>query len=1413
MFGSKLRSWMENHIVRPRKKGNKNKSGNSSSNFGILTAQNGHAKGASYAADGGTTTTIGSPARRSEVSPIQSHTKSRRGWQSPNQDQAPSLSPKLDDQQHYQLQYQCVRNQSTAPIYGNGTLPSGTGCQYNTPLTSFGSSSYIANGYLAPQQVVPHCTISSPKSILKHSTSETNNSGNYSKSVDSNYSHTMYGMKEEGYRKSCGAGTGVMTSAHNGSYGNVMVNTLNYSTATSSSNELLEDLQHIEQNRLKKGQHIKISSSSSSSVNSNNNMINNNSMIGNNNNTYIGSNGFEAQSKYGKPSGLSGKHQISQQFSSAGPYYEQHNSINNNSVYGGGKYAAPIGQLKPAVCNAPSTNNTPHGAKSNRLITGPNNNNNNNNFEICHTNSNVGSGSSHTQTVSSTLSSFTSKFHKLAANRNSLDQTAASTTVTVNNTSSNGKLNHVNNNNSNNNASGTPSASGIVYHRHKEQRQQQNSQQNPAAQPHHTHNATGTSNGTGQHHPHHAHPPHPVGHHNTLSSPESAYSTGYSTDGTSPGGCSYAPEYYINIRTGTHYFPKGLTACSGGGGIGAGGGPGGFDNGNKFKCGLNRIEEKHVEFAVEDLPSPRKCSSESYELQKGSELVASGKGSTGMAILKNDSSSSSCNNNGSSNNNNGSLSQQQHQTVPNAIAMSPIMQKNLGMQHYRSIESPSPRQRCRIRTNPWLTTLDGSLASASLKRTDQDSGSTTSSGIKSSSGTDDNKKDSKKSNALSDSESSSSTEKVVSKKMLTPKSIRKGADVSRLDSKATTFCSNLDSDEDATLNEMMGKFDESYHYEKETDILSCSDSDPTDCPSDIDTGQDAGDECDTDDLLDLDFIDTGSMQEVTDKESYKHTGSCSYHNFPEKCSSKHRTRGKRTGENGSSKRRKKLVRTRKKQVDGTNGVSPVGNVAVSRGCRSLGGTPVSLRRNQSEERSSNHNSPLTNRSNSLTFTEVHSLHSRILAISESEKALLRADLEADVKYKQLIHEAETILFSMKTNTVKEMKETKEPPTTICSPRRICNPPANKRVEILRNCEADLKRELAKTCSQRCSENGAELNPIEGVIINKRLEVLRYETSISAPNSPKNSRVIPRKTHVSNFINQNMCSELIRRQNDNENDLKSAKMSTQAVTYERNIVPPKSPIITRRRFRSQSPKLSIDSDSDSDCDLSRNLDKNHNKSKCNKENISSARKNITGKQLNTFRHTIHSAGLAGEGDSFATEEIATVGKTIIYSSSLNESDMKRGIQKSPLMSFRSVDIGNTITDDSYCPQSEPLKRKIYTGSSTFEKIQRSLDADPELSKKALLHKITLLRRERQAKSQQENAANVTHPKHEPTGSSSSNSNASTAMVTTSTLVTVTNGDKAFDAETKQQLIMSTLADIKRSLEDQSVELNELNDSDH
>lgn len=51
----------------------------------------------------------------------------------------------------------------------------------------------------------------------------------------------------------------------------------------------------------------------------------------------------------------------------------------------------------------------------------------------------------------------------------------------------------------------------------------------------------------------------------------------------------------------------------------------------------------------------------------------------------------------------------------------------------------------------------------------------------------------------------------------------------------------------------------------------------------------------------------------------------------------------------------------------------------------------------------------------MNFSDVHSLRNGVLTVAESEKALIKADLEADVKYKQLIHEAETILVSMKTS--------------------------------------------------------------------------------------------------------------------------------------------------------------------------------------------------------------------------------------------------------------------------------------------------------------------------------------------------------------------------------------------------------------
>ncbi|XP_053662868.1 uncharacterized protein LOC128712000 [Anopheles marshallii] len=1463
MFGSKLRSWMENHIVRPRKKGNKNKSGNNNgNNFGVLTTQNGYKSG-SFAAD----SNIGSPARRSEVSPIQSHTTSRRGWHSPNQDNVP-ISPKSD---HYPVQH---RIHSRQPHDGGAQHWTNA---YGTVNGQSGPSSF----HHQQQQQQFNPGVSSPKSISRNGSSYTLETGPaniyYSKSVDS-YAvdgALPYAMPEFDFHAgNTGPPRGIMTGAgsvsagHNGHLLTVHTPTVTrstYSTATSSSNELLEELHPFEGARIKRlhPAATRISSSSSSSVNSthygvNNNHNNNNHLASGTLPTHYGnSNGHHqqplARSQAVAPSASSenkyGKLLQQQNASSNkqyGAYYEQqqqHNGNNNslhyspnsqataNSTNGDGassRNASPLPARGSSACTSPvPLRSAAPSVKSNRISNG-NNNNNNNSIHL------DGSASGGKANGSSLTASFTSKFHKLTGHRTNAPEGG-------NTSASNTKLNHVNNNNTSttpvNHVPGNSNNAGS-YHPHHHQQQQQHQYQinnvtthlHPPAQPlpsgkqqqplssssssssppppgsqtgghgpapspgvHHLHHPS-------THGHHHHHPHGPMGH--TLSSPESAYSTGYSTDGTSPGGCSYTPEYYINIRTGTHYFPKGTTlpgALHGrtaaafdrtGTAIPPGASAGNHhENGSKFKCALNRIEEKHVEFCVDGemhVAGPRACATptppanpnlSSFKPTSGGG-PAGGNGTAGLSQLQQQPSVAA-------------PQQPQPNQPPNAVAMSPIMQKNLGMQHYRSIESPSPRQRCRIRTNPWLTTADGALASANcIKRTEHDSGST-SSGIKSSSGTDDNKNDNNKPNALSDTDSSSSTEKIVNKKPFTPKSLKKmTGDISRLDSKSApvTHGSNQDSDEDATLNEMMGKFDESYHYEKETDILSCSDSDPTDCPTDIDTGQDAGDECDTDDLLDLDFIDTGSVQEVPDKETYRHTASCSIHHFPERkasCKQQRSQRSKRTNEcGGGSKRRKKLVRTRKKTSDQSSALGMGdGTGVVSRGCRSLGGTPVSLRRNQPdpESRTPTRGSPLTNRCNSLTFTEVHSLHSRILAISESEKALLRADLEADVKYKQLIHEAESILFSMKSNSsicIKDLTTVppplpprepqppsvpslaKETPTTttstIASPRRVCNPPANKRVEMLRNCEADLRRELAKTCSQKCADgvgNTGELNPAEGVIVNKRLEVLRYETScsLSAPNSPKNTRVLlPRKTHVTNFIHHQARPPCSAEANQ-ANDLKQSANQSPPPPPPRRLMS-KSPTIMRRRFRSQSPHLNIESDSDSD-EVSRNLDsktsgKMHRANHNNKENLTNhpqpvcipppPPRNIAGKQMNNYRHTIHGPALVNGEDAANGYD----GNTVEGIPNGNHGSI--GMHKSPLISFRSVDIGSPVTDDSYCPQSEPLKRKIYTCSAAFEKIQRSLHHDPDA---------------------------------------------------------------------KQQLIIDALAEIKRSLEDQSVELHELNNTEN
>lgn len=463
-----------------------------------------------------------------------------------------------------------------------------------------------------------------------------------------------------------------------------------------------------------------------------------------------------------------------------------------------------------------------------------------------------------------------------------------------------------------------------------------------------------------------------------------------------------------------------------------------------------------------------------------------------------------------------------------------------------------------------------------------------------------------------------------------------------------------------------------------------SDSDRTDCVSDL--GQEAGDECEsTDDIL-LDSNAGGKKALNQLNDSYK-SKMLSIKNNKEQL-----------------KKRKKFVRKRSKQLEKTN-KSPT----VSRGCKSVGGTPISVRRNEKMAERRQLEPLLSNRSNSLTFNEIHMIHNRMLAISNSEKALIKADLEADVKYRQLINEAELILISMKSAVPKETV------SAISSPRK--NVPTNKRVEMLRNCEFDLKRELSKS-----SNKTQEVQP---TLINKRLEQLRYDSPRSAPTSPKPNRIAPMKTHVTNFIHQN------------EKDHISLQNTQKTLTPLTN----------------KSLPFRIDSDSES-------------------ENVKS-------------------------------------GHTAIF---INENS---DIKKIPL--FRSI-MRNNDDMNMFFPQSEPLKRKIYARNLKMGETQQPVKEDSDsgknnsnmynqkiyfieknkntfiffidVPKKALLHKIEMLRKERQQKSKDNRE---------------SSSDAGDAVSNDSP-------KRVINESFKRKLIMKTIEDIKRSLEDQSLELNELHDSD-
>lgn len=226
-------------------------------------------------------------------------------------------------------------------------------------------------------------------------------------------------------------------------------------------------------------------------------------------------------------------------------------------------------------------------------------------------------------------------------------------------------------------------------------------------------------------------------------------------------------------------------------------------------------------------------------------------------------------------------------------------------------------------------------------------------------------------------------------------------------------------------------------------------------------------------------------------------------------------------------------------------------------------------------------------------------------------------------------------------------------------RRVCHVPPNKRVEMLRTCEVDLRREPSKT--GKCDESPKKEPP--------HIEVP------SIPSSP--ARCSPRKTHITNFMHQNDMSVKLLHATDTHSPEPQFKMKrSPCVRFDDlKLSPPKSPK-PRRRLHSQSPRFLIE-ESDTESDQSA-MPKSNGFHQRYKEN--------------QFQESM-----------MKSPAMESPPQTVTRSVNSNIGKLDAHI-------FRAIEMSSSPdTTTGYCPQSEPLKRKIYS-EKTLDRLQKSLEVD-------------------------------------------------------------------------------------------------------
>lgn len=260
--------------------------------------------------------------------------------------------------------------------------------------------------------------------------------------------------------------------------------------------------------------------------------------------------------------------------------------------------------------------------------------------------------------------------------------------------------------------------------------------------------------------------------------------------------------------------------------------------------------------------------------------------------------------------------------------------------------------------------------------------------------------------------------------------------------------------------------------------------------------------------------------------------------------------------------------------------------------------------------------------------------------------------------------------------------------------------------MLRNCEVDIRREPSRSQVKP----GTEQSNTSIAYRNESSETCPVPSSPVKIAHPKCSgvRFSPRKTHLTNFINQNITpADILRRQHSDElatiisvshpSEPYETKMKRSPCLQfntlsdsRKKLLPPKSPL-PRRRFRSQSPHNRIE-ESDSDNDLKADLPFKK------LDSIAYNGRGINGINDCKVNQPWHDNRL--HTDDIVNQNTIAIPSIRIVSS--NGSDDRP---------FRSIDVTHRSAEDYYCPQSEPVKRKIYSESEKIlDSLQRSFDME-------------------------------------------------------------------------------------------------------